>query len=115
MGDGYVGLQYLLVDGVWGNAGDIFWKAGYSFGLPADFGLALDLGYYTYDDSDPAKYGVTTTESSAFRFLNFTLSHEVGKTGADMYIQYTVAGKDRLGNQYDDQVVTGLTYGFDIM
>jgi len=31
-----------------------------------------------------------------------------------MYLQYTVAGEDRTGLSYDDSIVMGLTYGFDI-
>jgi len=111
--DGYVQMQYLLNDGVWGNSGDIYWTAGYSFSLPKDFGLAFDAGYYTYDDS-ASDYGVTTSSTSEFRNLNITLSHPVAATGADMYVQYTVAGKDRNAVQYDDSIVMGLTYGFDI-
>ena len=121
MGDGYLGLQYLLNDGWWGNSGDVYWKAGYAFGLPSDFGLAFDLGYYTYSDDDNSKLtggasctGCVTTSTSGFRHLNITLSHAVANTGADMYLQYTVAGEDRTGTEYDDMVVMGLTYGFDI-
>lgn len=122
--DGYIGLQYLLTDGWWGNSGDVYWKAGYSFGLPKDFGLAFDLGYYTYSDDDNDKLGgnttgasctaCVTTSTSGFRHLNITLSHAVGTTGADMYLQYTVAGEDRTALEYDDSIVMGLTYAFDI-
>lgn len=121
MGGGYVGFQYLLTDGWWGNAGDIYWKAGYAFDLPKNFGLAFDLGYYTYDDDDnsdlchpfPSNCGVTTSDNG-FRHFNITLSHPVGDTGADMYAQYTVAGEDRTGTEADDTMVFGLTYGFDL-
>ena len=114
MGDGYVGLQYLLTDGVWGNSGDIYWKAGYSFGLPKDFGLAFDLGYYTYNDDDNSELGSVTTSTSGFRHMNITLSHAVGSTGAEMYLQYSVAGEDRTALEYDNSIVMGLTYGFDL-
>jgi uncharacterized protein (TIGR02001 family) len=114
MGGGYVGFQYLLTDGWWGNAGDVYWKAGYALDLPKDFGLAFDLGYYTYDDDDNSELGGVTTDDSGFRHLNITLSHPVGNTGADMYVQYTVAGEDRAGQEYDDSMVLGLTYGFDL-
>lgn len=114
MGNAYVGFQYLLNDGWWGNSGDIYWKAGYSMGLPKDFGLAFDLGYYTYDDDDNSELGGVTTNDSGFRHLNVTLSHPVGNTGADMYAQYTFAGEDRAGAEYDDSIVFGLTYDFDI-
>jgi uncharacterized protein (TIGR02001 family) len=108
-------MQYLLNDGAWGNEGDIYWTANYSVGLPKDFTLTASLGYYTYDDSDPAEYGLNTTSDSGYRHLNLTLSHPIADTGANMYVQYTNAGEDRTGNDdYEDQVVFGLTYGFDI-
>jgi uncharacterized protein (TIGR02001 family) len=114
MGGAYVGFQYLLNDGWWGNAGDVYWKAGYAMDLPKDFGLAFDLGYYTYDDDDNSELGSVTVQDSGFRHFNITLSHPVGNTGADMYVQYTVAGEDRAGLEYDDSMVLGLTYGFDL-
>jgi len=116
MGDAYVGFQYLLTDGWWGNSGDVYWKAGYALGLPKDFGLAFDLGFYTYNDDDAGntELGGATTQTSAFRHLNLTLSHAVGATGADMYVQYTFAGEDRSAVEYDNSMVMGITYGFDI-
>jgi uncharacterized protein (TIGR02001 family) len=114
--DYYAKMQYLLNDGWWGNSGDIYWTAGASFALPKDFGLAFDLGYYTYDDKDTPKYGVTTTSSSGFRNFNTTLSYPLGKSGAEIYAQYIIAGEDRLGDKdsYDNQAVVGVTYSFDM-
>ncbi len=114
--DGYLKMQYLLRDGWWGNAGDIYWTAGYSLSLPKDFGLSFDLGYYTYNDDDPAKYGLTTTSNGGFRNFNTTLSYPIGKSGAEVYAQYVVAGEDRTGdsNAYDNQAVVGLSYSFGL-
>jgi len=122
---GYAGLtlqmQYLASDGVWGNDGDIYWTLGYSLPLPSDFTLGASLGWYTYDDSDNTDMcGATpgnlcTTEDTAYRHLNVTLSHPIANTGANMYVQYTNAGEDRRGNDnYDDRVIFGVTYGFDL-
>ncbi|HED15319.1 MAG TPA: hypothetical protein ENI64_00650 [Gammaproteobacteria bacterium] len=118
-----VGFQYLLVDGWWGNAGDIYWKAGYETDLPKNFSLALGLTWYTYDDSDNSELGGcggtsvgcnVTTNDSGFRYFNITVSHPIGSTGADAYVQYTFAGEDRTGKDYDDSIVAGITYDFDI-
>ena len=126
---GYAGFtlqaQYLLNDGAWGNSGDIYWTLGYSLPLPNDFTLAASLGYYTYDDDDNSDLfvtdfdgdGVLTETDSEYRHLNLTLSHPIADTGANMYVQYTNAGEDRTGNQggdYDDRVIFGVTYGFDL-
>jgi len=110
--DFYVGMQYLLTDGWWGNSGDIYWKAGWSGAVGNDITLAADLGYYMYDDSDNSELGTATTSDSGFRHLNITASSPIGKTGADAYIQYTVAGEDRAGVEYNDSMVAGITYGF---
>ena len=34
--------------------------------------------------------------------------------GADMSLSYIFGGKDRFGGDLDDQIVLGLSYGFDI-
>ncbi|WP_455205631.1 TorF family putative porin [Kaarinaea lacus] len=117
--------QYLLTDGWWGNSGDIYWSAYGSIPLPADFGIDLKLGYYTYNDSDNDKLGglaeakaagadKLTTTTSEFRHFDIGFTHPVGKTGADMAITYTVAGKDRTKTSYDDSIVMSVAWGFDI-
>jgi len=116
--DFYVGFQYLLNDGFWGNSGDIYWKAGWATTVASDIGLALDLGYYTYNDSDNSDLGgktagnQVTTNDSGFRHLNVTATKPIGKTGAEAYVQYTFAGEDRAGTDYTDSMVVGITYGF---
>jgi len=118
----YVGFQYLLTDGAWGNTGDVYWKAGYAMDLPKKFSVAFDLGFYTYDDGDNSELlsctgGVgsgCTTSDSGFRHFNVTVSHPIGNTGGDAYVQYTFAGEDRTGADYDDSIVAGITYDFDI-
>lgn len=122
---GYAGFtlqaQYLLNDGWWGNDGDIYWTLGYSLPLPSDFTLGASLGWYTYNDDDNVDMcgatpgNVCTTEDSAYRHLNLTLSHPIADTGANMYVQYTNAGENRVGNDnFDDRVIFGVTYGFDL-
>jgi len=105
--------QVLLNDGAWGNAGDTYLYASYEKGLPKDFTLGATLGYYFYDDS-VSDYGVETTEDDAFRHFNISLSHPIGKTGADMGVTYIVGGEDRTGNDQDNTVVLSVSYGFDI-
>ncbi len=110
--DFYVGAQYLLTDGWWGNSGDIYWKAGWSTTVASDIGLAVDYSYYTYDTSDNSELGTATSSSGGFRYLNVTASKPIGKTGAEAYVQYTFAGEDRAGVDYNDSMVVGVTYGF---
>ncbi len=110
--DFYVKAQYLLNDGWWGNSGDIYWTAGWSGGVGGDVTLALDYGYYSYDTSDNSELGTATTSDSGFRHLNVTASKPIGKTGAEAYVQYTFAGEDRAGAEYNDSMVVGVTYSF---
>jgi len=115
-----LGAKYLLNDGAWGNQGDIYWTLSYGTDLPSDFKLGAVVGYYTYekDDNDKMCGGTSgcgiTTESSAFRHVDLTLSHPIGKTGADMSVTYTLGGKDRTGTDQRDIVVFGVKYGFSI-
>lgn len=121
-GPAYLQAQYLLNDGWWGNAGDIYWTLGYDMALPKDFTLSAVLGWYTYDDDDNSELGgcggvtpcAVTTEDTAYRHFNLTLSHPIGNTGADWAITYINGGKDRTGTDQEDTVVLSLTYGFDI-
>ncbi len=77
-------------------------------------------GYYTYETKDNSELcGGTagcgiTTESSAFRHVDLTLSHPIAKTGADMSMTYTLGGKDRTGTDQKDAVWFGVKYGFDL-
>jgi uncharacterized protein (TIGR02001 family) len=110
------GFKYSTKDVAWANKGDIYWTLGYSTSLPADFSLSATAGYYTYkkdgkyikDNNNP------DAKSSAFRHLDISLSHPIGKTGADMSVTYTLPGKDRHGVDQKDAIVFGVKYGFDI-
>ena len=110
------GLKYLATDVAWGNTGDIYWTLGYSASLPADFSLSATAGYYTYEKD--GKYikdkNHPAAKSSAFRHLDVSLSHPIGKTGADMSVTYTLPGKDRHNVDQKDAIVFGVKYGFDI-
>lgn len=110
-------MQYLLTDGVWGNEGDQYWTLNYSRKLPKNFKLDLSLGYYVYEDDDASNADMangTTTTDGEFRHFIATLSHPIGKSGADMYIQYINGGKDRSEENQEDTMVMGITYGFDL-
>jgi len=111
--DFYVKAQYLLSDGWWGNSGDIYWTAGWSGGIGGGVTLALDYGYYTYDDDDAGnpELGAPTLSTSGFRHFNVTASKEVMKD-VEAYLQYTFAGEDRTGAEYNDSMVAGVTYSF---
>lgn len=113
-----LGVKYLTKDVFWGNQGDMYWTLDYAQPLPADFNLGASLGYYVYDDSDSGDTSNlkirpgTTTESAAFRHLNFTLSHPVANKAATMGLTYVIGGEDRAGVDQDDQMVLSLSTTF---
>lgn len=111
-----LGVKYLADDVVWGNQGDMYLTADFAQALPANFNFGASLGYYVYDDSDPGEPGTipagTTTEDSAFRHLNLTISHPIAKDSATMSVTYIVGGKDRTGTDQKDAVVLGLSTTF---
>lgn len=120
LGAGYgpfsVQAQYLLTDGVWGNAGDTYFTANYGAPLYGDLSLGVSLGYYLYDDDDAgnSKASFVTTEDSAFRHLNLTLTHPLADSGFDLSVTYIVAGEDRAGGEYDDTMVLSVSRSFDL-
>jgi len=115
-----VGLSYMLKEGWWGNKGDIYYYLGAEFALPKDFTFAAKAGFFNYDRDDnskicypdPAGCGITA-KSAGFRHLDMTLSHPIGKTGADMSVTYAVGGDFRDDSKVDNQLLLGLTYNFD--
>ena len=110
-----VGFKTLLNDVVWGNQGDTYWTASFSQPLPKGFNFDATAGFYTYEDSGKYIADSDTTEDSAFRHLNLSLSHPIGDTGADMGVTYVIGGKLRDGTDLDNAVYFSLTYGFDVM
>lgn len=106
------GFKYLTNDVAWGNTGDIYWTVDYSASLPMDFGFGASLGYYTYEES--GDFIATTANDSAFRHLNLSLTHPIGDTGANMNVTYVIGGEDRQGNEQEDALVLGVTYGFEV-
>lgn len=112
------GAAYMLDDVVWSNAGDIYLTASYETELPANLSFSAVLGYYLYDDSDPGEAGTiaanTTTNDSTFNTLTLSLSHPIGETGADASVGVVIGGKDRTDADIADQIILGVSYGFDI-
>lgn len=127
MGPVTLGVKYLAQDGFWGNKGDMYWTLSGGANLPKGFKFAATLGHYFYEDKDSkelctagvgeaaavAGCGATKTDS-AFRHLDLTLSHPVGKTGADMSVTYVVGGKDRANVDQKNMVVFAVKYPFDL-
>lgn len=105
--------QTLTDDVTWGNAGDTYFLASYSYGLPKDFTLNTSLGAYYYSDSgDFEGLTLNTTEDFNLRHLTVGLSHPLGDTGASVSMDYIIGGKLRDDTDLKNKVVLGLKYGF---
>lgn len=102
--------QTLWDDVTWGNTGDTYLLASYSRPLVRDFTLNTALGMYYYND-DTSQY-FDTTEDFAFRHFNVGLSHPLGKTGAQMSVDFIVGGYDRVDEKQKNKLVLGLSYSF---
>lgn len=116
--------QYLLNDGAWGNAGDVYWTLNGAQEIGSGFKLGASLGYFTYNDDEHWTDATKTTcevgrlcgtkSDGDFRHFNVSLSHPIANTGATMSLTYILAGKDRFKNDYKDTLVLGVNYGFDL-
>lgn len=120
MGPVTLGFKYLLQDGFWGNAGDTYLTATYAADLPKGFKFSGTAGYYLYDKSDSKEIcGGTagcglTKSSSDFRHLDLTLSHPIGKTGAEAGLTYIIGGKLRTEQDLENTAVLFVKYAFDL-
>lgn len=120
MGPVTFGFKYLLQDAFWGNAGDTYLTATYTADLPKGFKFSGTAGHYLYDKQDSkelcggaAGCGLTTT-SSAFRHVDLTLSHPIGKTGAEAGVTYIIGGKLRTEQDLENTAVLFVKYAFDL-
>ena len=104
--------QTLLEDTLWGNTGDTYLKASYSYALPKDFSLDTALGLYFYKDSGKFEDGLGTTEDFGFRHFDVGLSKAIGESGATASMTYTIGGYDRADVKQKNKLVLGLSYGF---
>jgi len=105
--------QTLLGDVEWGNKGDTYLLATYSYALPQDFTLNTALGAYYYRDKGEYE-GITLDTQKKFAFRHFTvgLSHPLGDTGASVSMDYIVGGKLRDDTTLKNKVIFGIKYDF---
>ena len=102
--------QTLTDDVIWGNAGDTYLLASYSYKLPKDFTLNTSLGAYYYKEN--GDFVKDSTEDFAFRHFTAGLSHPLGDTGASVNMDYIIGGYDRYEEKQKNKVVFGVKYEF---
>ena len=101
----------LLNDVNYGNAGDLYLSAAYSYALPQDFSLNTSVGAFVYNDAQDDDF-VTTNKHLTFSEARLGLSKPLANTGAELSLDYIWTGKDREGSSLDDHFVIGLNYSF---
>jgi len=102
--------QTLLEDTLWGNTGDTYFKASYSYPLPNDFSLDTALGLHTYEKNGDFVKG--STESFSFRHFDVGLSKAIGDSGVTASLNYIFGGNDRYDEDFKNKAVLGLAYSF---
>ncbi len=105
-----VTAQTLLEDTIWGNAGDTYFKATYSYPLPNDFSLDTALGLHTYEKNGDFVKG--STESFSFRHFDVGVSKALGDTGLTASFNYILGGNGRFDEDFKNKAVLGLAYSF---
>lgn len=115
----YVGFNYkdfaltaqtLTDDVTWGNKGDTYFLASYSYPLKYDFNLNTAVGAYYYQDK--GEFIDSSQETFAFRHATVGLSRDIAQTGLTWNVDYILGGNDRDGNKQKNKVVLGLSYQF---
>lgn len=115
----FIGVDYkdfslyahtLTKDVEWGNKGDTYVVASYSYPLKYDFSLNTSVaGSYfknkgTFIDS--------SKEDIVFRHATVGLSREIANTGVTWGLDYIIGGHDRDGEKQKNKMVLGLSYDF---
>ncbi|CAM4173808.1 TorF family putative porin [Acinetobacter pragensis] len=106
-----LGLGIMLADVNYSNAGDIYLSAAYEQALPQNFALRTSIGGYIYNNRRDDAI-VDTAKSAVFSEARLGLAKPLGKTGAEVVVEYVWGGQDRMGESLDDHTLIGLNYAF---
>lgn len=106
-----VNLGVALSDVNYGNAGDVYLSAAYSYPLPYDFALNTLVGVNIFNSSQDDSM-ISTTEDLVLNELRFGVGKSFPDVGVDMTLDYIWGGKDRENGNLDDHLVFGVSYSF---
>ena len=111
-GDFGLTAQTLLNDVTYGNAGDTYFVASYSYGLPMDFTATAKLGAYLYTKDGDFVPETADSKDAGFRHLILGVSKPLAATGATMGMDMILGGDDRYGVKQDNKLVASLSMTF---
>lgn len=106
-----VSMAVALSDVNYGNAGDVYLSAAYSYDLPYDFALNTLVGVNIFNSSQDDSL-VETSKDLVFNEARLGLSKSFPDVGVDMTLDYIWGGKDRVNDRLDDHLVFGVSYSF---
>ena len=101
----------ILADASSANAGDLYFSAAYSQPLAQDFILNTVLGASAYNSSHDDDI-VQTKKDFAFNEARIGISKEFTQSGVSASLDYVFGGEDRLGEDFENNLVFGLSYNF---
>ncbi len=104
-------MAVMLTDASFGNTGDVYLSAAYSYALPQNFMLNTSVGASIYNGSRDDRM-IETKNDVAFNEARIGVSKEIRNTGASTSVDYVVGGQDRFDTDFDDQLVLGLNFNF---
>ncbi|KQW88824.1 MULTISPECIES: TorF family putative porin [Acinetobacter] len=105
------GASVMLADASSANAGDVYLSIAYRHALVKDFIFNTSIGASLYNSHHDDSI-VQTEQDFALSEMRLGLSKVIANTGVSASLDYVIGGKDRLGEDYKDNLVFGLTYSF---
>ncbi len=106
-----LGLGVALSDANYGNAGDVYLTAGYSYPLLDDISLNTSVGASIYNDHRDDDL-IQTTKTFVVNETRLGLSAPLAHSGVDIALDYIWGGKNRLNEKFDDHLVFAVNYSF---
>lgn len=106
-----LGTSVILADAASANAGDVYFSAAYNHPLPQDFSLNAVFGASVYNSSHDDDI-VQTKKDFAFNEARIGVSKVIAQSGVSASFDYVLGGKNRLGEDFEDNMVFGLNYSF---
>lgn len=106
-----LGTSVMLADASSANAGDLYFSVAYNHPLPQDFILNTVLGASAYNSSHDDEI-VQTKKDFALNEVRFGISKVVTQSGVTASFDYVLGGENRLGEDFDNNVIFGLNYSF---
>lgn len=106
-----VATSVMLADASYANAGDTYVNIAYTHPLADDFALNTALGgsFYNANRDDSM---IQTTQDFAFNEARVGVSKSFAKEGLLVTLDYVLGGENRLGEDFDNHTVLGLSYNF---